>query len=87
MSLARLIAAMSTAPAALLKLETGRLAVGAPAELILIDPDEPWVCDKMKLKSRAKNSPFDEARMTGRVRLRLPAAVSSIGLARRERLV
>ncbi len=70
-SLARLIAAMSTAPAALLKLETGRLAVGAPADLILIDPDEPWVCDKMKLKSRAKNSPFDEARMTGRVRLTL----------------
>lgn len=64
--LARLIAAMSLTPARLLGSRAGRLSVGAPADLILIDPDEPFVVDKMKLKSRSKNSPFDEARLTGR---------------------
>lgn len=63
-----LLAALSTRPAALLGLSCGRLSVGAPADLILLDPDAPYVVDKRKLKSRAKNSPFDEARLDGLVR-------------------
>ncbi|MGO4741420.1 dihydroorotase [Bosea sp. 2KB_26] len=63
-----LLAALSTRPAALLGLPCGRLSVGAPADLILLDPDAPYVVDKRKLKSRAKNSPFDEARLDGLVR-------------------
>ena len=43
----------------------GRLTVGAPADLVLIDPDLPYVLDKRRLKSRSKNSPFDEARLQG----------------------
>ncbi len=66
-SLARLLDAMSSRPAALLGLAGGRLAVGAPADLAVIDPDEPWVVDRYQLHSRSKNSPFDEARLTGRV--------------------
>ena len=46
-------------------LSAGRLAVGAPADLVLFDPEAPFVVDKRKLKSRAKNSPFDEARLEG----------------------
>lgn len=64
--LARLIEAMTTAPARLIGSPAGRLAVGAPADLTLIDTDLPFVVNKMKLKSRSKNSPFDEARLTGR---------------------
>jgi dihydroorotase len=75
-TLPRLIEAMTTAPASLLGIAAGRLGVGAPADLILIDPDEPWVCDKRRLKSRAKNSPFDEARMTGKVQLTLVGGVA-----------
>ena len=41
----------------------GRLAPGAPADLVLFDPDEPYVLDKRDLRSRSKNSPFDEARL------------------------
>lgn len=63
-----LLAALSTRPADLLGLSCGRLSVGAPADLILLDPDAPYVVDKRKLKSRAKNSPFDEARLDGLVR-------------------
>jgi dihydroorotase len=64
--LAPLIEAMSAAPAKLLGLPAGRLAVGAPADLALVDLDEPFVVDKRTLKSRSKNSPFDEARLTGK---------------------
>ena len=64
-SLPRLIAAMTTNPATLLGKPAGRLAVGAPADLVLIDPDLPYVVDKRRLKSRSKNSPFDSARLQG----------------------
>lgn len=63
--LPRLLAALSTRPAALLGLGSGRLSVGAPADLMLLDAEAPYVVDKRKLKSRAKNSPFDEARLEG----------------------
>ncbi len=60
------LAAMTCNPAALLGLESGRITEGAPADLILIDPHKPWVCDSDKLLSRSKNTPFDGRRMTGR---------------------
>ncbi|MBN9458384.1 MAG: dihydroorotase [Bosea sp.] len=65
MTLPRLLAALSSKPAGLLALAGGRFAPGAPADLILLDPEAPFVVDKRKLKSRAKNSPFDEARLQG----------------------
>lgn len=64
-TLPRLLAALTANPAALLGKPAGRLAVGAPADLVLIDPDLPYVLDKRRLKSRSKNSPFDEARLQG----------------------
>jgi dihydroorotase len=63
--LPRLLTAISANPAKLLGREAGRLAAGAPADLVLIDPDLPYVLDKRQLKSRSKNSPFDEARLQG----------------------
>jgi dihydroorotase len=71
--LGRLIAAMSIRPAEILRLPQGRLQIGAPADLIRFDPDEPFVVDPAKLHSRCKNTPFDEARMEGRVKLTLVA--------------
>ena len=72
-ALPRLLAAMSTRPADILRLPQGCLAVGAPADIIRFDPDEPFVVDPEKLRSRCKNTPFDEARMQGRVKLTLVA--------------
>ena len=63
--LPRLLAALTANPAKLLGQPSGRLAKGAPADLVLIDPDLPYVVDKRRLKSRSKNSPFDEARLQG----------------------
>jgi dihydroorotase len=70
-SLFRLLHAMSTKPADILGLPQGRLSKGAPADLIRFDPAEPFVIDKAKLRSRSKNTPFDGARMEGRVKLTL----------------
>ncbi len=62
-----LIRAMSTRPAELLGLPGGTLRSGAVADVIVIDPDLPWVLDPAELKSQCKNTPFDEARFSGRV--------------------
>jgi dihydroorotase len=62
-----LLRAMTINPAQLLGLPSGRLEKGAPADLILIDLGQPWVVDKAQLRSRSKNSPFDESKMQGRV--------------------
>jgi len=59
--------ALSLNPATLLGLPTGRLAEGAPADLVLFDPDTPFVLDRFKLLSKSKNTPFDGHRMQGRV--------------------
>jgi dihydroorotase len=59
--------ALSLAPSQRLGLDTGRLSAGAPADLVLFDPDAPFVMDRSKLRSKSKNTPFDEARMEGRV--------------------
>ena len=62
-----LLRAMSTRPAELLGLPGGSLRSGAPADVIVIDMDVPWIVDPDELKSKCGNTPFDEARMTGRV--------------------
>jgi dihydroorotase len=63
----RLVEALSLAPARRLGLPAGTLAPGATADLAVIDPDRPWIAEAEKLASRSKNTPFDEARFTGRV--------------------
>lgn len=67
LELKALIRAMSTRPAELLGLPGGSLRPGSPADVIVIDLDTPWVLDPADLKSQCKNTPFDEARFTGRV--------------------
>jgi dihydroorotase len=62
-----LIRAMSTRPAELMGLSGGSLRPGSPADVIVIDPDTPWILDRNDLKSLCKNTPFDEARFSGRV--------------------
>ncbi|WP_269717047.1 dihydroorotase [Caulobacter sp. NIBR2454] len=62
-----LIAAVTLKPADLIGLKAGRLAVGAPADLVLADLNAPVVIDADKLLSKSKNSPFDGRRLQGRV--------------------
>jgi dihydroorotase len=50
-----------------LHLAAGTLRPGSPADVIVIDPDVPWMVDPAELKSKCKNTPFDEAKLEGRV--------------------
>jgi dihydroorotase len=66
-----LIRAVTLAPAQLLGLQAGRLAPGAPADLVLVDLDAPVIVDADRLISKSKNSPFDGRRLQGQVLLTL----------------
>ncbi|ROU02561.1 dihydroorotase [Histidinibacterium lentulum] len=68
LSLPQLFRALSLAPSRRLGLETGRLGAGAPADLVLFDPHAPFVLDRFTMRSKSKNTPFDGARLQGRVR-------------------
>ncbi|NKN36762.1 dihydroorotase [Agrobacterium sp. a22-2] len=64
--LMRLIDAMSTRPAQIFGLDAGTLKPGARADITLIDLDEPWLVAKDGIASRSKNTPFEDARFSGR---------------------
>ena len=65
LTLPELFRALSLNPAKLLGLSAGRLAVGAPADLILFDPNKPFVLQRAGLHSKSKNTPYDLRRMEG----------------------
>jgi dihydroorotase len=67
LSLIDALVRVSTAPARLLGLPAGRLQRGAPADIILFDPDKPWLVEEKKLRSKSKNSPYDTRPVQGRV--------------------
>lgn len=67
LTLAGVLKPLTANPAKLFGLPGGCLVKDAPADLILVDIGEPWVVDKDRLRSRSKNTPFDESRMQGRI--------------------
>ena len=71
--LPQLLRALTANPARLLGLEGGRLAKGAPTDLVVIDLDTPWVVEPERLRSKSKNTAFDGARLQGRILVTLIA--------------
>ena len=67
LTLPRLFQRLSSTPASLLGLPGGKLAKGAPADLVLFDSDFAWKIDRVDFWSKTKNSPFDERPVQGRV--------------------
>ena len=65
--LAPLLRAVTTNPAELLGIPGGKLQSGEPADFILLDLGMPWVVDPDFLHSKSKNTPFEEAKLQGRV--------------------
>ena len=65
--LARLLACVSSRPAALLGLDSGTLSVGAAADFTLVDIDAPWVVDADSLRSKSQNAAIDKRKVQGRV--------------------
>lgn len=64
--LMRLIDAMSTRPAEIFGLPGGTLKPGAHGDIALVDLDEPWLVSRDNLLARSKNTPFEDARFSGR---------------------
>ncbi len=58
---------LTRAPADLLGLDAGRLEVGRAADLVLFDPERPWRIALGDLHSLAKNTPFENRLVQGRV--------------------
>jgi dihydroorotase len=59
------LACMTCNPARLLGLDSGALEPGRPADLVIFDPEAPWIVDSKKFRSKSKNSPFDERPLQG----------------------
>lgn len=66
-----LIDKMSTKPARILGIKAGTLKSGAPADIAIIDPNQKWIIDKTKFRSKSTNTPFDGMKVTGKVKMTL----------------
>ncbi|TMH64639.1 MAG: dihydroorotase [Betaproteobacteria bacterium] len=75
------LAKITRAPAALLGLHGGTLAIGHPADVCIFDPAAHWVVDRSSLKSQGKNTPFVGLEVPGRVKYTLIDGVVAGGLA------
>ncbi len=65
----QLVAYMSTNPAKVLGIDKGTLAVGAIADIAIVDPKEQYVFDMDKSYSKSKNAPYGGMQLTGRVKM------------------
>lgn len=68
LSFEKLVEKMSVNPARILGINAGTLAVGAPADIALVDLDEEWVVDIDRLHGKSKNTPFKGRRLCGKVK-------------------
>ena len=62
----RVLAALTSAPAALLGVAAGRLQQGAPADLCIVDPEDEWELDPERMLSGGHNTPFAAWHFRGR---------------------
>ena len=67
-TLPRLFELLSTNPARILGVDAGSLAVGMPADLLVIDDEAPWQISADEFAGLAGNTPFDGLPTQGRVR-------------------
>ena len=69
MSLSDILRKMTVNPACILRMPgKGRLAIGSDADLVVFDPNEEWVVDPEKFRSKARNTPFAGMTLKGKVK-------------------
>jgi len=73
--LSRMIDALSTQPARVLGIGRGTLAVGAPADIAIFDPDREWILHADGMATKSRNTPFDGWKLTGKAVRTLVAGV------------
>lgn len=67
LTMQRMVEAMTIAPAKNLGLDRGTLKSGAPADVVIFDPDYRWTLDAAALASKSNNTPFDGWDLQGKV--------------------
>jgi dihydroorotase len=75
LTLARFTEALTSAPAKVVGLPPSRIAEGARADLVLIDPGAIWTIEPSRLRTKSKNTPFLRREVTGKVIMTLSAGV------------
>jgi dihydroorotase len=66
LTLPQLVERMSTVPARIFGLPGGSLAKGAPADIVLLDPEARWTIDPAAFRSKSRNTPFGGREVRGR---------------------
>jgi len=64
--LGRAFALLAGNPAKILGVDVGEITPGYQADIVLIDPEKPWIVDSAKMSASAGNTPFDKQPMQGR---------------------
>ncbi len=67
LSLSSIFRLLASNPANILRIPAGTLKIGAPADLVLFDPDKIWVIKEQNMRSKSKNTPFSEQQVRGLV--------------------
>lgn len=68
MSLSGILRKMTANPAGILRIPSGRLALGDMADVTIFDPDEPWTVRASEFRSMGRNTPFDGMEVKGKVK-------------------
>ena len=76
---------LATAPAKAFSLDAGTLAVGAPADVTILDPHASWEVDPSRFRSKSRNTPFAGWKVKGRVTTTLVSGRVVFTLDRPER--
>jgi len=67
LSVEQVVASLTVQPARAFGLSKGTLAVGADADVTIVDPEAQWVVEPEQFRSKGRNTPFAGWKLKGRV--------------------
>lgn len=71
LTIEKAIQLMTINPANIIKINAGNLMIGAPADIVMFNPNEEWIVTEDYFYSKSCNSPFIGTKLTGKVKCTL----------------